>query len=465
MRKFLDTDFLLHSPTAETLFHDFAEKAPVIDYHNHLPPDQIAHNKTFENISQAWLKGDHYKWRVMRANGVPEKAITGDASDFEKFQQWANTVPYTIGNPLFHWTHLELRRVFGIDELLTPESAATIYEETTRQLRTSLPVRELLHRFDVRLLCTTDDPVDTLEFHAQLQREKSATRVLPTFRPDRLMAVEAASDFNRYVQSLEAAVDADIPTWESFLDAIKKRHDHFHAMGCRLSDHGLENFFAEEFTGKEVSAHFQKIRKGLELNAGEVLQFKSACLIELAAMDARRNWTQQFHVGAIRNNHGRLFATLGADSGTDSIGDFSIARPMARFFDHLDHQNILPKTIVYNLNPAWNEVFATMVANFNDGSVAGKMQYGSAWWFLDQKDGIECQLKTLSNMGLLSRFVGMVTDSRSFLSFPRHEYFRRILCNFIGSAVDKGELPHDIAWLGQTVRDICYDNAVKYFQF
>ncbi len=465
MKAFLDENFLLSTRTAEELFHGYAAKMPILDYHNHLHPGEIAQNKKFENITQAWLLGDHYKWRAMRANGIDENFITGYAEDFEKFEKWAQTVPHTLGNPLYHWTHLELKNLFGINELLTPSSAKSIYEEASQKLQQDFPVRKILDHFDVKVLCTTDDPIDRLEFHQQLRNEKTYLKMLPTFRPDKAMAIEHGPDFNRYLNSLEAITDIDINSWNKFREAIRQRHDFFNSLGCKLSDHGLETFYAEDYEESEIAGIFSKARSGKDLEHTDLLKFKSACLIEFAKLDAARNWTQQFHIGAIRNNSTRLFKKLGADSGADSIGDFAAARPMSRFLDKLDKENMLPKTIVYNLNPAWNEVFATMVANFNDGSVAGKMQYGAAWWFLDQKDGIEAQLKTLSNMGLLSRFVGMLTDSRSFLSFPRHEYFRRILCNLIGRDVENGELPNDVKWLGKTVQDICFHNAERYFQF
>ena len=465
MKKFLDEDFLLSTRVAEELFHAYGAKMPILDYHNHLPPAQIAGNIKFENITQAWLKGDHYKWRAMRANGIDEHFITGEASDFEKFEKWAQTVPFTVGNPLYHWTHLDLKNVFGIHDLLTGANAKAIYEETSKKLRNDLPVRKILEHFNVKVLCTTDDPLDSLEFHQQIRNEKITLKVLPAFRPDRAMAIENGKDFNAYLDSLSALTDIDVNSWNKFQNAMGQRHDFFHHQGCRLSDHGLETFYAEDFEESEIAGIFLKARSGKNLEHLDVLKFKSACLIEFARLDAARNWTQQFHIGAIRNNNTRLFKRLGADSGADSVGDFFVARPMAKFLDKLDLEGTLPKTIVYNLNPALNEVFATMVANFNDGSIAGKMQFGSAWWFLDQQEGIEAQLKTLSNMGLLSRFVGMLTDSRSFLSFPRHEYFRRILCNLIGRDVENGELPNDIKWLGQMVEDICFYNAERYFQF
>ncbi len=465
MKRFLDENFLLNTRTAELLYHDYAEGMPILDYHNHLPPDEIAQDKTFENITQAWLKGDHYKWRAMRANGIEERYITGDATDYEKFEKWAQTVPHTFRNPLYHWTCLELKNPFGIKDLLTPVTAQAIYGQTSEKLRADFPVRKLLTHFKVKILCTTDDPVEGLGFHRQIQKENWAVKVFPTFRPDKAMAIENGPTFNGYLDSLQRVADVEVNSWQNFLAAIRRRHDFFASVGCKLSDHGLETFYAEDFTDQEIATIFSKARSGRSLEQRDILQFKSACLVEFAKLDAEKNWAQQFHIGAIRNNSTRLLQRLGGDSGADSTGDFQVARSMAKFFDTLDKQNSLPKTIVYNLNPAYNDVFATMIANFNDGSVAGKMQYGSAWWFLDQKDGIESQLKTLSNTGLLSRFVGMLTDSRSFLSFSRHEYFRRILCNLIGLDVENGELPNDLAWLGQSVQDICYRNAERYFQF
>ncbi len=457
MKPFLNDNFLLQTKTAETLYHGYAKQMPILDYHNHLPPSEIAQNRVFENITQVWLNGDHYKWRAMRANGVDEHFITGNAPDYEKFEKWSETVPYTLRNPLYHWTHLELKNPFGITTLLKPETARAIYDETSEKLRTRFSVRQILAHFNVKTVCTTDDPVDGLEHH---QKD-----LYPTFRPDRAMAVENVGAYNTYLDRLSEVADVDIASWEKFLEAMRRRHDFFASHGCRLSDHGLETMYASAYTENEIHHIFLKIRAKQSIGQEDVLKYKSACLYEFAKLDHEKGWTQQFHLGALRNNNARLLHTIGADAGVDSMGDFSTAQAMSRFFDRLDKEDKLAKTIIYNLNPADNEVFATMIGNFQGGPVAGKMQFGSGWWFLDQKDGMEKQLNALSNMGLLSRFVGMLTDSRSFLSFSRHEYFRRILCNLLGNDVENGELPDDEKWLGKTVQDICYNNAEKYFGF
>ncbi len=463
---FLTDDFLLQTDTARRLYHEFAAPMPIIDYHCHLPPDQIADDRQFANITQLWLYGDHYKWRAMRANGIAERYCTGDASDWEKFEKWAETVPYTLRNPLYHWTHLELKRYFGITELLSPQTARRIYDECNQKL--ALPdysVRNLLRRMNVKVICTTDDPTDSLEHHKRIAESGFEIAVLPTFRPDKAMVVENSATFNDYVARLEAVTNVKINTLADFMAALQQRHDFFAALGGKLSDHGLEELYAEPFSEVEVAAIFRRVRAGQSLTRAEIKTFKSAMLVWLAEMDWAKGWTQQFHLGALRNNNTRLLAQLGPDTGWDSIGDFSQARALSHFMDRLDSQNKLAKTILYNLNPADNEVLAAMIGNFNDGSVAGKVQFGSGWWFLDQKDGMEKQLNALSNMGLVSRFVGMLTDSRSFLSYPRHEYFRRILCNLFGNDIENGELPNDIAWTGQVIQNICYHNANAYFGF
>ena len=466
MKPFLDDDFLLHTATARTLYHEFAKPMPIIDYHNHLPPEQIAGDRQFENLTQIWLAGDHYKWRAMRANGVAEHYITGAASDRDKFQKWAETVPYTLRNPLYHWTHLELQRYFDITELLNGESAGRIYDECTAKLQTpDYSVQSLLRRMNVETLCTTDDPIDSLEHHRALATSGFAVQVLPAFRADKAMAVDDAPSYNAYLDRLSTVAEVEIRTLADLETALRRRHDFFAAQGCRISDHGLEQLYAADYTEGEVAASFAKIRSGQGLEQLEAVKLKSALLVLLAEMDWEKGWTQQFHLGALRNNNARMLRELGPDTGWDSIGDFTQGRALSAFLDRLDSQNKLAKTIVYNLNPADNELLASMVGNFNDGSVAGKMQFGSAWWFLDQKDGMEKQLNALANMGLLSRFVGMLTDSRSFLSFPRHEYFRRILCNLLGTDVENGELPADMQLLGELVRNICYHNAREYFGF
>ncbi|MFD3277020.1 glucuronate isomerase [Aquirufa echingensis] len=466
MKAFLNEDFLLQSPTAQTLYHDFAAKMPIIDYHNHLVPQQIAEDKQFDNITQIWLYGDHYKWRAMRAHGVDEKYITGNASDEEKFMKWAETVPYTMRNPLYHWTHLELQRYFGVSELLNKDSAKRIYDHCSALLRTKeFSVRNLLLKMNVKALCTTDDPIDNLSYHKQIAASGFSIKVLPTFRPDKAMGVDDELIFVEYVNALAEAASQSIRNLADYKAAIKSRHDFFHEAGCRLSDHGLEHIYAEEFTNEEIELIFERLITGKLISKKEKWQFKSAMLVYFAHLDHARGWTQQFHLGAIRNNNARLLGALGPDTGFDSIGDFEQAKPLSAFLNHLDSTNQLAKTILYNLNPRDNELLATMTGNFQDGTIVGKMQFGSGWWFLDQKDGMEKQINALSNMGMLSHFVGMLTDSRSFLSFPRHEYFRRILCNLLGQDVENGELPADIAWLGKLVEDISYKNASAFFNF
>lgn len=466
MKKFLDENFLLHSTTAEYLYHEHAAKLPIIDYHCHLSPAQIAGNNNFENITQPWLYGDHYKWRAMRTNGVAEKYCSGDGSDREKFDKWAETVPFTVRNPLYHWTHLELQRYFGITELLGPQTADSIYEKTAALLKQKeySPV-ELIKRMHVEVVCTTDDPVDSLEHHKKIKENNFNITVIPAWRPDRLLAINEPQKFNDYIRLLEKASDMEIKSFSLLIEALDKRHEYFHASGCRLSDHGLETFYATPYTDAEVNNIFMKARGGNILTTDEVLKFRSALLYEHAVMDFKRDWTQQFHVGPLRNNNSRILSSFGADGGVDSIGDFNDTVSMSRYLDRLDKEGKLARTILYNINPADNEIMATMAGNFQDGSMPGKIQWGAAWWFLDQKDGIEKQLNALSNLGLLSRFVGMLTDSRSLLSYPRHEYFRRILCNLLGADVERGELPDDKKWLGKIVEDICYFNAKNYFGF
>ncbi|NCT75227.1 MAG: glucuronate isomerase [Chitinophagaceae bacterium] len=466
MKKFLDENFLLRTKTAQQLYHEYAKQMPVIDYHNHLSPQQIAEDKQFGNLTQAWLYGDHYKWRAMRTNGIDESYCTGNQPDRDKFQRWAETVPYTLRNPLYHWTHLELQRYFGITEILNPESAGRIYDQCTEMLQSpSHSVRQLLRMMNVKLVCTTDDPVDSLEFHKQIQEDGFEIPVLPAFRPDMAMQVSQPTVFNNYVRKLEAATNIAISSFDDFLYALQNRHDFFASMGCMVSDHGLEEIYADDFTGSEIDAIFHKIHGGKELNEAEQRKFRSAMLIHFAEWDWEKGWVQQFHLGAMRNNNSRMMQELGPDTGWDSMGDFKQGRSLARFLDKLDANNKLARTIIYNLNPSDNALFATMIGNFNDGSVAGKIQWGSGWWFLDQKDGMIKQINTLSNMGLLSRFVGMLTDSRSFLSFPRHEYFRRILCDLFGEEIEQGELPNDLPWVGKVIQDICYNNNKNYFNW
>ncbi len=466
MKPFLDENFLLEGKTAQALYHDYAKDLPIIDYHCHLPPNQIADDINFKNISQAWLYGDHYKWRAMRTNGVKERFCTGNAADYEKFEQWANTVPYTLRNPLYHWTHLELQRYFGVHEILNGNTASHIYKHCTELLQQpDYSVRNLIRKMNVETICTTDDPVDSLEYHQKLIDDGFEVPVLPAFRPDNAMNVGDPIVFNQYIIKLEAASDISISNFNDFLYALQNRHDFFASMGCKVSDHGLEEIFADDFTGSEIESIFNKIHSGKPLTGTEQRKFKSAMLVHFAEWDWEKGWVQQYHLGALRNNNSRMMQKLGPDTGWDSIGDFSQGKALSKFLSRLDNEDQLAKTILYNLNPADNELMATMIGNFNDGSVAGKVQWGSAWWFLDQKDGMTKQINTLSNMGLLSKFVGMLTDSRSFISFPRHEYFRRILCNLFGSEIEKGELPNDIEWTGKIVQDICYNNARQYFNF
>jgi glucuronate isomerase len=466
MKKFLDENFLLNTKTAQQLYHEYANDMPIIDYHCHLPPDQIAEDKNFDNLTQAWLYGDHYKWRAMRTNGVHESYCTGNKPDFEKFKKWAETVPYTLRNPLYHWTHLELQRYFGLQEILNGDSAEKIYEECSAKLQTpDYSVRGLLRKMHVKVVCTTDDPVDSLEHHQKIKDDGFEIRILPAYRPDKAMNVDDATAFNNYVSKLEAVSNTNIASYNDYLDALKSRHDFFATMDCSVSDHGLEQIYAEEYTKGEIESSFNKIRSGKELSFEETLKFKSAMLEIFAVWDWEKGWVQQYHLGALRNNNSRMMKQLGPDTGWDSIGDFSQGKALAKFLDRLDRNNQLAKTILYNLNPSDNELMATMIGNFNDGSVQGKIQYGSGWWFLDQKDGMTKQLNALSNMGLLSCFVGMLTDSRSFLSYPRHEYFRRILCNLFGDEIENGELPNDIQWTGKIIQDICYNNAANYFNW
>lgn len=466
MKKFLDSGFLLSTKTAERLYHDFAENLPIIDYHNHLPPDQIADDIQFANITRVWLNGDHYKWRAMRSNGVNEAFITGDKTDWEKFEAWAGTVPFTLRNPLYHWTHLELQRYFGIYDQLNMSNARSVFEYTTAKLNSAeYSVRRLLEKMNVRIICTTDDPLDSLEHHQKIREGNWKVRVFPAFRPDRAMFVDDAVSFNKYVNRTEELSNISISRFKDYLSALKQRHDFFSINQCCISDHGLEEIYAEDYTDSEIDIIFDKIRSGKELTNIERRKFKSAMLIHFAQWDHQAGFVQQYHLGALRNNNSRKLRDLGPDTGWDSIGDFSQGRALSKFLNRLDSNNTLAKTIIYNLNPADNELFATMIGNFNDGSAAGKIQWGSSWWFLDQKDGMTKQLNALSNMGLLSRFIGMLTDSRSFLSFPRHEYFRRLLCSLFGAEIENGELPNDIDWIGKVIQDICYNNAKTYFNW
>lgn len=464
MKPFLDKNFLLETTTAQTLYHEAAAEMPIIDYHCHLSPQLIAEDYQFKNITEAWLGGDHYKWRAMRANGVDETYCTGDQTPEDKFMEWAKTVPYTMRNPLYHWTHLELQRYFDIHELLNEKSAMGIYEKATSLLQTpGYSVKNLMRKMQVKTVCTTDDPCDSLEYHQQIKQQGFEIPILPAFRPDAAMNADDPAAFSAYVVRLEQVSDTKISDYNDYLKALKSRHDFFDSVGCKVSDHGLEEIYVADFSVSEVEIVFTKLRAGKAVSQEEARKIKSALLLEFGRWDHESGWVQQFHLGAIRNNNTRLVNAIGADVGCDSIGDFSQARSLSKYLRTLDDENRLAKTIIYNLNPSDNELFATMTGNFNDGKTPGKIQYGAAWWFLDQKDGMIKQMDALSNMGLLSRFVGMLTDSRSFLSYPRHEYFRRILCNLFGNEIEKGELPADIDWVKKLVRDICFNNAATYF--
>jgi glucuronate isomerase len=460
---FIHEDFLLQSESARRLYHQFAADEPIFDYHCHLPVRDIADNRTFKNLFEIWLEGDHYKWRAMRANGVPERYCTGHEAPFEKFMTWARTVPQTLRNPLYHWTHLELKRYFGIDELLDERSAPSIWERANALLATEqLRAHGILKKFNVRALCTTDDPTDDLEPHKMIRASGLETRVFPAFRPDKALNIHQPVAFNAWVDMLEALSNVHITRLSDFLSALRQRHDYFHQMGSRLSDHGL-NYCYADFPSERVAADlFAKARSGRTVTAQEQSQFASFMMVYFGHLDAEKGWTKQLHLGARRNGNTRRMRELGPDTGFDSIGDWPQADALGAYLDRLDQENALPKTIVYNINPVDDYVFATMIGNFQDGSIAGKIQFGSGWWFLDQKEGIEWQINALSNTGLLSRFVGMITDSRSFMSYPRHEYFRRVLCNLLGTDMEKGELPDDEAMIGRMVQNICYGNAQQF---
>ena len=467
MKTFINEDFMLTNDYARELYHTSAENLPIIDYHCHLVPKMIADNYQFADLTEVWLGGDHYKWRAMRGNGVPEDFITGKADGYAKFEKWAETVPYTMRNPLYHWTHLELSRVFGVDMILKPETAREIYDECSAKLQTpEFRGQELMKRFKVEVVCTTDDPADTLEYHQQIKDNPFGVKVLPTWRPDKAMVVEKPQQYREYIQKLSEISGIQIHNYQDLLHALQKRQDFFHEMGCRISDHGLETFYAEDFTMEEVDQIFKNTLNGIQPAQEEVLKFKSAILLDFARMDHAKGWAQQFHIGAIRDNNTRMFNILGPDTGYDAIHDVQCAAAGHKFLNKLALENKLTRTILYNLNPKDNEVLATMAYTFNDGTCPGKIQLGSGWWFLDQEDGMRKQMNALSSLGLLSRFVGMLTDSRSFLSYPRHEYFRRILCNLIGEDLAAGKLPvSEMDFIHQMVRGISYENAKNYFNF
>ncbi|PKQ43591.1 glucuronate isomerase [Confluentibacter flavum] len=462
--KFIHDNFLLENKYAEELYHDYSKNLPIIDYHNHLPPQQIAEDKTFENITDVWINGDHYKWRAMRTLGIKEAFITGTASDKDKFLNWAKTVPYTMRNPLYHWTHLELARYFDIYDLLNESSAEKIYQTTYEKLHSGdFTCRQLLKKGNVEFVCTTEDPIDNLQYHQQLAKSDFSVKVSTAFRPDKAILI-SNDGYNEYINTLGNVVGTAINNYSDLCDAIKNRIDFFHKNGCRICDHGLSHLYYENFTENEINAIFKKKRDHKDISNEEASKFQSAILLFLCETYHEYGWIQQFHIGALRNNNTRMHNILGPDTGWDSIGDYPQAQKLSAFLNALDSKDKLCKTIIYNLNPADNEVMATMIGNFNDGSVKGKVQWGSGWWFLDQKDGMTKQINTLSSMGLISCFIGMLTDSRSFLSFPRHEYFRRILCNLLGGEIKKGELPNDMEWIGKLVSDISYHNAKQYLE-
>ena len=464
-KTFINDNFLLENKFAEELYHNYSKNQPIIDYHNHLNPQFIAEDKIFDNITQVWINGDHYKWRAMRTLGINEEFVTGNGSDKDKFLNWAKTVPYTMRNPLYHWTHLELARYFDIYDLLNEKSAEKIYIETTEKINSqAYSTQNLLKKVNAELVCTTEDPIDSLEFHQKLTKNPIGTKMSTAFRPDKAILI-SNDGYNAYLDTLGDVSGIAINTFADLQAALRKRIEFFNANGCKLSDHGLDQIYFEEFTESEINAIFKKKRENATITPQEALKFQSAVLLFLSETYHEFEWVQQFHLGALRNNNARMHRILGPDTGWDSIGDYPQAQKLSGFLNALDSKDKLTKTIIYNLNPADNEVMATMIGNFNDGSVRGKVQLGSGWWFLDQKDGMTKQLNALSNMGLISCFVGMLTDSRSFLSFPRHEYFRRILCNLLGDEIKRGELPNDMEWIGKLVSDISYNNAKEYFKF
>ena len=467
MAAFIHDDFLLSTPVARELYHTFAKNEPIYDYHCHLPPAQIAHNHRFADLAEIWLGGDHYKWRALRTNGVSERLITGNATPREKFDAWCATMPHTLRNPLYHWSHLELARYFGITDIINPASADSIWERANPQLAT-MRVHDFLTNSKVAVVCTTDDPADSLELHQKIRASGLKTRVYPTFRPDKAFAVGTPAVFNAYMEKLAGAAGGSfaangVRTFDDFLGALKKRHDDFHAIGGRVSDHGLESALAEPCTHAQAQSVFDAARAGRVPSVDDIARYGSYLMLELGRWDAARGWTKQLHLGALRNNNTRLLSKLGPDTGFDSIGDFPQAVALSRYLNALDATDQLPRMVIYNLNPADNYVMAAMIGNFQDGTIPGKIQFGSGWWFLDQKEAMEWQLNSLSNLGLLSRFVGMLTDSRSFLSYPRHEYFRRTLCNLLGGDIVRGEMPHDMALVGGMVKNICFANARSYF--
>jgi len=457
-------DFLLETETSKKLYHEYAKDMFIFDYHCHLSAQEIAENKSYKNITEIWLGGDHYKWRAMRGNGIAEEFISGNKSDKEKFMKWAETVPYLIGNPLYHWTHLELKEYFNIDETLSPKTAEKIWVKCNELLQQKeFSAKSLIEKSNVKGLCTTDDPIDDLKYHLEIANDKEFNvKVLPTFRPDKAINIDKES-FLEWINSLEEVVGYKIDKYSLLLKALSERVDFFHEVGCRISDHGLDTIYFKEATKKEVEEIFLKGLSGQKLTQEEVEKYMTATLIFLGKEYSKRKWTMQIHLGAIRNNSKRMFRQLGADTGFDSIGDYNFAKELSQYLDSLDDTDELPQTILYSLNPRDNYTLATMLGNFQGGGKPGKIQLGSGWWFNDQRDGMVDQMKALANLGVLSRFIGMLTDSRSFLSYTRHEYFRRIMCNLIGQWVENGEYPEDFDMLETIVKGICYENAKDYF--
>ena len=466
MKNFIHDDYLLQNNSAKELYHNYAAVMPVIDYHCHLPPAEVADDCSWENMAQVWLGGDHYKWRSMRSNGIDERFITGDAPDREKFQKFAETMPYLLRNPLYDWSHLELKRYFGVDQLLSPATADEIWDITSEKLaQPEFTARGFMKQSDVRLVCTTDDPVDSLEHHAAVAASDFDVQMLPTWRPDKALAIDRTEFWNNWMDKLSEVSGVCVDSPERLLEALQLRHDFFNEKGCCISDYGLERLYAEEYTENEIKDIFDKARSGSAVSSAEADKFRSALLFECIAMDCRSDWSVQVHYGAMRNNNTKMFRQLGPDTGYDSIGDWNVAQDMSRLFNRLEMSDSLPRIVIYTLNPCDNDMIGTMLGNFQRGPEAGRMQFGSGWWFNDQRDGMLRQMESLSQLGLLSRFVGMLTDSRSFLSYTRHEYFRRILCNMLGTDMEEGRIPTDIEWTGEIVKDICYRNAVRYFGF
>ncbi len=463
---FIIEDFLLGNKPARRLYHEFAADEPIFDYHCHISPKDIAENRQFKNLFEIWLEGDHYKWRAMRSNGVAERVVTGNATPQEKFNAWAKTVPHTLRNPLYHWTHLELQRYFGITNLLSEKTAAKVWQTANEKLATpAFTTQGILKKMKVKVVCTTDDPVDDLGHHRAFAKSGHPTKMLPAFRPDKALTVNQPAGFNKWVEQLAAAANVDINGFNAFISALAQRHEYFHSQNCRLSDHGMNHCFADFCSEKVAAGIFDKARKRELVSPLEHSQFASFMMLFFGQLDAQRGWTKQLHLGALRNNNDRLLQQLGPDTGFDSIGDFPQAQTLSAYLNKLDSDNLLPKTVIYNLNPADNYAFATMIGNFQDGTIPGKIQYGSGWWFLDQKEGMEMQIIALSNLGLLSRFIGMITDSRSFMSYPRHEYFRRTLCNLLGRDIKNGLIPDDEKLVGPMIKNICYANAKNYMAF